>query len=880
MNQKNFQGQKFALLIGVSECAAGFSRLRCPPNSIEEVRKVLTDSNIGEFAPDNIVSLNNPNVSEMQSVIGEFFSKCSYRDLVVFYFTGHGVKDERGDFFFTTCETRKDESGSLNRGTAVAARFVRNEMMNCHSRRQVAILDCCFSGAFPDGTMAMDDQTVDLERQLGGEGRAILTAATSTDYALEQGGEYLSAYTRYLVEGLRTGAAAPDDQELIQVGHLHNYIRSKLQTAAATMSPQIYAAREGHEIVLAKTSIDNELQFRKLLENYYLEFDGQVSPIRRRTINRYRSAWGIETKQAENIEFEVAQPYRERDENLKEYEEVYREAIEYENPLSSRTEKELRDYQLTLKLRDKDVQPIKDRLRRESRGQDGGMDLLTTVSETLASPFERTISRNFIPRLNRRSLSFVAIGVVALAAGLLGWQLLPDNPNPGLPIVVPPEPLTPLPDNSDRVISAGESILIEAEEVSDPNQNFREVKKLGVEAFKSGDYTSALSYFEQAIDYYPNAPETLIYLNNARAEIGSEFSEPGERYTIAVAVPITSDDLPEAQAMLRGVAQAQHEINNDGGINGVPLRVVIVDDFGDKERAPEIASKVGGMPEVLGVVGHYYSSVTLAAEATYKELTLPIIALSSSVDIPKQDNEYIFRTSPSDALTANFLSDYMLNTWDKTRVAVFYNDDSSYSKSLADEFTNTVISERGQIIRRFDWSSPDFDFQQSFEIAAEGDAQVLMLVPAGASERKEKVLPVAELNFENGSPFDLMGGDVVYSQDVLREEFEGMVIGAFWHIDANENSEFVTESTKLWGASVNWITAMAYDATQAWIQALESASTPTRTELQQILSSPGFTASGASSNVTFTPRGERDIPIELVEVRPAFDGYRLESVQD
>lgn len=878
MNQENFQGQKFALLIGVSECAAGFSRLRCPPNSIEEVRKVLTDSNIGEFAPDNIVSLNNPNVSEMQSIIGEFFSKCSYRDLVVFYFTGHGVKDERGDFFFTTCETRKDESGSLNRGTAVAARFVRNEMMNCHSRRQVAILDCCFSGAFPDGTMAMDDQTVDLERQLGGEGRAILTAATSTDYALEQGGEYLSAYTRYLVEGLRTGAAAPDDQELIQVGHLHNYIRSKLRTAAATMSPQIYAAREGHEIVLAKTSIDNELQFRKLLENYYLEFDGQISPIRRRTINRYRTAWSIETKQAENIEFEVAQPYRERDENLKEYEEVYREAIEYENPLSSRTEKELRDYQLTLKLRDKDVQPIKDRLRRGRRGQDSRRDLLVTVSETLTSPFERSTSRTFIPNFNKRSLSLAAVGVIALVTGILGWQLLPDEI--GSPPELLPGTVNPTPDKPDRIISSGETILIDSEELNDAtNENFREAKRRGVEAFGSSNYEIAYNYFEAALKAYRNAPETLIYLNNARAEVGDEFSTSGGSYTIAAAVPITGD-LPAAQAMLRGIAQAQNAVNDNGGIDGVPLKVVIVDDFADSERAHEIAARVGNVSEVLGVVGHYYSSVTLAAEATYKELTLPIIALSSSVDIPKQDNEYIFRTSPSDAITANFLADYMLNTWDKTRVAVFYNDDDSYSKSLADEFTNTVISERGQIIRRFDWSSPDFDFQQSFEIAAEGDAQVLMLVPASASERKEKVLPVAELNFENGSPFDLMGGDVVYSQDVLREEFEGMVIGAFWHIDANENSEFVTESTKLWGASVNWITAMAYDATQAWIQALESASTPTRTELQQILSSPGFTASGASSNVTFTPRGERDIPIELVEVRPASDGYRLESVQD
>ena len=869
MNQENLQGQKFALLIGVSECAAGFGRLRCPLNSIQEVRTVLVDPNIGDFEPDNIVSLENPNVSEMQSAIGEFFSKCSYRDLVVFYFTGHGVKDERGDFFFTTCETRKDESGFLNRGTAVAARFVRNEMMNCYSRRQVAILDCCFSGAFPDGTMAMDDQTVDLERQLGGEGRAILTAATSTDYALEQGGEYLSAYTRYLVEGLRTGAAAPDDQELIQVGHLHNYIRSKLKTAAAAMSPQIYAAREGHEIVLAKTSIDNELQFRKLLESYYLEFDGQISPIRRRTIKKYRESWGIEKKRAEDIEFEVAQPYRERGENLKEYEEVYREAIDFEDPLSPRTEKELRDYQHTLKLRDQDVQPIEDRLRRERRNQGSGNSLFAIFLEKIAS----------IPRLNKRSLSFAAVGTAALAVGLLGWQLLPDKNIIRVLTETPPtEPPSQVSGNTDRVVSSGETILIESEEVGEANQNFREAKSKGVIAFSDGDYEGAFNYFEQAIDYYPNSPETLIYLNNARAEISGGFSPSGENYTIAVVVPITGD-LPAAQAMLRGVAQAQHAVNNDGGIDGVLLKVVIVDDFGDAKRAPEIAERIGEMSEVLGVVGHYYSNVTLAAEEIYKEQALPIISLSSSVEIPDRNNEYIFRTSPSDEVTGRSLAAYMVNELDKTRVVIFHSD-SSYSESLAGQFANAVLMERGDVVvRRFNWSLSDFDSQQAFEFAIEEDVQVLMFIPASVSEIEEKVLPIAQLNFESGLPFDLMGGDVAYSQEILTEEFEGMVVGAFWHVDANEDSDFVVKSNNLWGAQINWKTAMAYDATRAWIEALRrSDSAPTRNKLQQIISSQNFTASGASSSVTFTQRGERDIPVELVEVRSSTNGYRFEPV--
>ena len=114
----------------------------------------------------------------------------------------------------------------------------------------------------------------------------------------------------------------------------------------------------------------------------------------------------------------------------------------------------------------------------------------------------------------------------------------------------------------------------------------------------------------------------------------------------------------------------------------------------------------------------------------------------------------------------------------------------------------------------------------------------------------------------------MMGGDVAYSGTVLEEEFEGMIIGAFWHIGAvDPDSEFILQSRDLWISDVNWVTAMAYDATQAWIEAFRrSESAPTRTSLQAILSDSAFSAPGASSEVRFSRNGDRPIASQLVEV--------------
>jgi hypothetical protein len=59
------------------------------------------------------------------------------------------------------------------------------------------ILDCCFSGAFDPSLQSKgDDGSLDLQGQLGAEGRVVLTSSSSTQYSFEQQGLDLSLYTR------------------------------------------------------------------------------------------------------------------------------------------------------------------------------------------------------------------------------------------------------------------------------------------------------------------------------------------------------------------------------------------------------------------------------------------------------------------------------------------------------------------------------------------------------------------------------------------------------------------------------------------------------------------------------------------------------------
>jgi branched-chain amino acid transport system substrate-binding protein len=396
-------------------------------------------------------------------------------------------------------------------------------------------------------------------------------------------------------------------------------------------------------------------------------------------------------------------------------------------------------------------------------------------------------------------------------------------------------------------ISFGEKSLIPGE--TSP------AKRAGVEAIAAQNYPEAITNLEAALKTKRNDPEALIFLNNAR--IGNRQS-----YTIAVSVPIRID-LNGSLEILRGVAQAQTEINPTG-IQGIPLKVAIANDDNNPEIAKQIASEFVNNSDILGVVGSFSSDVTLAAGTVYNSGKLVTISpISTSVKL-SGFSPYVLRTVPSDYVAARALADYLLTQMQQKQAAVFFNSQSGYSQSLKSEFVTAISLGGGQVVSEFDLSAPGFSAAKSVEQAITQGAKVLMLVSNTGT--LDTALQVVQTNRQR---LGLLGGDDVYSPKTLevgQDNAEGMVVAVAWHIDANLNSAFVRQSKQLWIGNVNWRTAMAYDATKALIGAIERD--PTRTGVQQALISPNFSASGASGTVQFLPSGDRNAPIQLVKIVP------------
>ncbi|MGB3294756.1 MAG: ABC transporter substrate-binding protein [Phormidesmis sp.] len=409
--------------------------------------------------------------------------------------------------------------------------------------------------------------------------------------------------------------------------------------------------------------------------------------------------------------------------------------------------------------------------------------------------------------------------------------------------------------------SSGQSVL--------PNE-VSEAKQKGLDALAAGNYEEAETEFTAALQAQRNDPESLIYLNNAK--IGDESA-----YTIATSVPAGTVINP-ALEIIRGVAQAQTEINQAGGIEGTPLKVLVLNDSGSDEQAAAIATALVSDKNVLGVVGHFASDTTLAAAEVYEAGKLTMVSPTSTAVKIANAGDYIFRTVPSDRLAAATLSRYVVNTLNKKQAVIFHVGESTYSQSVRSEFTTELLSSGGAVVAEFDISKPGFSAGRALQEAKDQGAEVIMLAltvdTVGTSNRIINV---------NQRSLPMVGSDGLYNPSVLdegRENALGLTVAVPWHILSNQQSPFVRESRQLWGGDVNWRTAMAYDATLTLAAAI--AENPTRAGVASVLADSSFSVQGATGTVSFFPTGDRNQPSQLVTVvegNRSGSGYDFVPVQ-
>ena len=408
--------------------------------------------------------------------------------------------------------------------------------------------------------------------------------------------------------------------------------------------------------------------------------------------------------------------------------------------------------------------------------------------------------------------------------------------------------------------SFGEKMLIGA--------NVTKAKRNGITAYQQQKYSQAAAYFQQSLAEYPNDPETSIYLQNSLI---------AERQTtkIAAVVPIGSN-LDVAQEMLRGIAQAQQEFNQQGG----KLQVQIIDDENDSDLARQIAKTVAQDNSILAVIGSNASNASLAGAEIYQQAQVVMITPTSTSEKLSYFGNYIFRSGATNQAMAEILADYVVHTAKRIHVGVCFASEAPDNVTFKDAFIPILEAKGGKHIdTQCDFSAPDFNGELAVNQLISHGAEAVLLAP-----HIDKLNRAIDLARANQWKMVLLGTFSLNTTKITRlgqGDLNGIVLPVPFHEQQASATDFTAQAQQLWGEDLvlTWRTATSYDATKA----IAATLTPNarRQDLQRRLRNHDLIIAGANGTVKFLPSGDRSLEPTLVTVKAnPQQGYYFELLKD
>ena len=311
---------------------------------------------------------------------------------------------------------------------------------------------------------------------------------------------------------------------------------------------------------------------------------------------------------------------------------------------------------------------------------------------------------------------------------------------------------------------------------------------------------------------------------------------------------------------------AVEEINGQGGVDGRLLELIQRDDYGDPDSAVFVATDLYEAG-VSAVIGHIFSSMTLAAAPVYNGGPDPVPAISPSSSSPdiSTAGDYTFRICPSDLAHGVALAKWVHDTLKLERGAVLYVNDQ-YGRGVRQTFVRDFVR-RGGVLQSIDPYLGDTPQVGPYldRLAKLGGSD--FLVVAGNRGEAEEILRQAR---RRGLMMPILGGDGLEGIEAAGTLADGVHLSSAYlpTLATPANKTFLQAYRKKFPAAglPNQPAAATYDAVYLLREVIGRAGSKRsaiRRELARVGSgAPAFR--GVTGTVAFDAKG--DVPNQTVYI--------------
>lgn len=359
--------------------------------------------------------------------------------------------------------------------------------------------------------------------------------------------------------------------------------------------------------------------------------------------------------------------------------------------------------------------------------------------------------------------------------------------------------------------------------------------------------------------------------NNAATEvkIGINFELTGEVASYGV-------------SNVDGIMMAFDEINAKGGINGMQIVPVEVDNKSDSAEATSLATRLMTQEGVVACLGPATSGDFMATIPVAMQNEIPVISASATadkgvtVDNGGNVNDYVFRLCFNDSFQGVTMANFALNNLEAKKAVIIKDNSSDYGKGLAENFVATFEGSGGAIVAQEGYVAKDKDFK-AILTKIKGEEFDVIFIPGYYQEAGLIIKQARDLGIDT----PILGADGFDSPVLLELAGAEALTDVYFsnHYSSIDEDplvqEFIATFKEKNGVEPNAFNALGYDLGYFIADAIERADSTDPVAIKDALASTkGFVGVTGSFDM-----GQDHNPIKSAVVIKLDNGVQSSSVK-
>ena len=321
---------------------------------------------------------------------------------------------------------------------------------------------------------------------------------------------------------------------------------------------------------------------------------------------------------------------------------------------------------------------------------------------------------------------------------------------------------------------------------------------------------------------------TLLFLNPIDA-ISSESVK------IGLSLSLTGKYSPMGKAQEQGYRLWEADINNQGGILGKKVSLIIIDDKSEVERIYEIYEELINKHKVNFLFGPYSSPLSMAAIKVSKKYDYPIFIGGAASD-SLWDNGFdgAFGVRPLASKYANGFLNIMSEN-NLKEASVFYTDDE-FSVSVARGVERSFDFVGFKLTNYEGFKKGTIDLTKLAQKVKDKGGQVVILC-GHFDESVNMIKAFNSINYKPKAFYATVGPAAADFYKILGKDAEFVFTTTFFDERVNwpKSKEFIRKYKKLYKKSPDYQSAFAYATGQIFEEAIKTSNSFDNKKLKETL---------------------------------------------